>query len=532
MELTQEHAILQRLADLKVKSSVLEVQEVDREAMTKKTIQLINAQEDNVTRLTCDPIKILDQAGFEADEISESPVDFDSVMQELNDRLVRAGVIPGHPLFLGFIPSGQGTYPSALGGFLPAAFNTYSVIHLESPAAVQMENRLIQWVADLFGYPAGHAGNISSGGSLATLTALAVARDSRRLKAADFHRCVIYCSEFTHYAVQKGLGAVGMREAVLRKTPVDKSFKMTAAALEKQIKEDKEAGLLPFLVVATVGTTLTGSVDPVDDIADVCERHQLWLHVDAAYGGFFALCDDMKQLFVGVERSDSIVAIHTKSVVASEKKADRLRSTGSAAWSAPSPEKMQTPDAPGLFISSGVGVLVVKDGGKLQQTCSLEQTPSVFEGMQFFSAEHLSPCELSFELTRSFRGAQMWLPLKVFGVGVFRAALEEKLLLARYFYRKLKETGEFELPLEPELSVVLFRATAPPGVDINNFNQQLLNDLNSDGKVFMTPAVLGDQYYLRVCVLCFRTHMEHMDLCFSLIREKRDHLWGSFQSNA
>ncbi|XP_078683175.1 aromatic-L-amino-acid decarboxylase-like [Branchiostoma floridae x Branchiostoma belcheri] len=495
----EEHDLRQRLADLKVKTSVLEVKEVDREAMTKKTVQLINAHHDNVTRLTCDPIKVLDRGSFETTgEISESPVDFDSVMQDFNDSLVRAGVIPGHPMFLGFIPSGHGTYPAALGGFLPAAFTTYSTVHLESPAAVQIENRLIQWVADLFGYPAGHAGNISSGGSLATLTALAVARDSRQLKAADFHRCVIYCTEFTHFVVQKGLRAVGMREAVLRKTSVDKSFKMSTLDLEKQIKEDKEAGLLPFLVVATVGTTLTGSVDPVDDIADVCDRHQLWLHVDAAYGGFFALCDDMKQLFVGVERSDSIVV---------------------------NPHK-------GLFISSGVGVLVVKDGQKLQQTCSLEQTPSVYTGMQFFSAEHLSPCELSFELTRSFRGAQMWLPLNVFGVGVFRAALEEKLLLARYFYRRLKETGEFELPLEPELSVVLFRATAPPGVDINNFNQQLLKDLLSDGKIFMTAAVLGDQYYLRVCVLCFRTHIEHMDLCFSLIREKRGHLWGSFQSNA
>ncbi|XP_066276966.1 aromatic-L-amino-acid decarboxylase-like isoform X3 [Branchiostoma lanceolatum] len=493
------HSLSQRLADLKVQTSVLEVREVDRDVMTKKTIELINTHDNSVTELTLGPMKMLNQGSLETMEgIDESSVEFDSVMQDLNDRLVRAGVIPGHPMFLGFIPSGHGTYPAALGGFLPAAFTTYSGAHLGNPAAVQMENRLIKWVADLFGYPAGHAGNISSGGSLATLTALAVARDSRELKAADFHRCVIYCSEFTHFGVQKGLRAVGMREAILKKTPVDQSYRMTAAALERQIKEDTEAGLLPFLVVATVGTTLTGSVDPVEDIADVCERHQLWLHIDAAYGGFFALCDEMKQLFVGVERSDSIVV---------------------------NPHK-------GLFVPSGVGVLVVKDGKKLQQCCSFEETTNVYKGMQFFSAEHLSPCELSFELTRSFRGAQMWLPLKVFGVGVFRAALEEKLLLARYFYGKLKETGDFELPSEPELSVVVFRATAPPGVDINNFNQQLLNDLISDEKIFMTAATLHGQFYLRVCVLCFRTHIEHIDLCFSLIREKRGHLWGSFQSNA
>ncbi|XP_035672837.1 tryptophan decarboxylase 2-like [Branchiostoma floridae] len=126
----------------------------------------------------------------------------------------------------------------------------------------------------------------------------------------------------------------------------------------------------------------------------------------------------------------------------------------------------------------------------------------------------------------------MWLPLKMFGVGVFREALKEKLLLARYFHGKLKETGQFELPLEPELSVVLFRATAPPGVNINNFNQQLLDGLNSDGKIFMTPAVLSDQFYLRVCVLCFKAHIDHIDLCFSLIQDKRLYLWESLRSDA
>ncbi|XP_066277429.1 aromatic-L-amino-acid decarboxylase-like [Branchiostoma lanceolatum] len=499
MQQTQEEQLQQTLRDLKVKTTVLEVPQVERDKMTNRTMEMISAYEDNISKLTWGPVKTLDQGCPEViGEIMESPTKLDLVMQNFNAYLVNAGTNTGHPTFFGFIPAGGGTFPASLGSFIPATFATYSGVSWKSTAVVAMENKLITWVADLFGYPAGHAGNISSGGSLATLTALAVARDSKELKAADFHRCVVYCSEFTHYAVQKGLRAVGMREAILRTPPVDQSYKMTAAALERQIKEDQEAGLLPFLVVATVGTTLTGSVDPVDDIADVCERHQLWLHVDAAYGGFFALCDDVKQLFVGVERSDSIVV---------------------------NPHK-------GLFVPCGVGVLVVKDGKKLQQCCSMEQTPGPFKGCQLVSAEYLSPSELSFELTRPFRGAQMWLPLKVFGVGVFRIALQEKLLLARYFYGKLKVSVGFELPMEPELSVVLFRATAPPGVVINDFNQQLLDALNSDGKIFMTPAVLSDQLYLRVCVLCFRTHIEHVDLCFSVMQEKRLHLWESLRSEA
>ncbi|XP_035672835.1 tryptophan decarboxylase-like [Branchiostoma floridae] len=499
MQEAQEDNLHQTLLDLKVKTSVLEVPQVEREKMTSRTMEMVNTYDDNIRNLTWGPVKTSDQGSLPAvDEIEEGPSEYELVMQDFNAHLVNAGVNPGHPTFFGAIPTGGGTYPASLGAFIPATFATYSGVHLKRTSIVEMENKLITWVADLFGYPAGHAGNISSGGSLATLTALAVAWDSRELKAADFHRCVIYCSEFAHDAVKKGLRAVGMREATLRTVQVDKLFKMTAAALERQILEDKKAGLLPFLVAATVGTTLTGSVDPVNDIADVCDRHQLWLHVDAAYGGFFALCDEVKQLFAGVERSDSIVV---------------------------NPHK-------GLFVPCGVGVLVVKDGKKLQQCCSMDHTPTYFRGAPMFSAEHLSPSELSFELTRPFRGAQMWLPLKMFGVGVFREALKEKLLLARYLYGKLKETGQFELPLEPKLTVVLFRATAPPGVDSNNFNQQLFDGLNSDGKIFMTPAVLSDQFYLRVCVLCFRTHIEHLDLCFSLIQEKRLHIWELLRCDA
>ncbi|XP_035673156.1 tryptophan decarboxylase-like [Branchiostoma floridae] len=305
---TQEDNLHQTLLDLKEKTSVLEVPQVEREKMTSRTMEMVNTYDDHIRNLTWGPVKTADQGSLPViGEIEEDPSEYDLVMQDFNAHLANGGINPGHPTMFGFVPCGHGTYPAAMGAFIPVTFATYSGIHWKSTSIVEMENKLITWVADLFGYPAGHAGNISSGGSLATLTALAVARDSRELKAADFHRCVIYCSEFAHYSVQKGLRAVGLREAILRTVPVDKLLKMTASGLERQIIEDTKTGLLPFLVAATVGTTLTGSVDPVNDIADVCDRHQLWLHVDAAYGGFFALCDEMKQLFVGVERSDSIV---------------------------------------------------------------------------------------------------------------------------------------------------------------------------------------------------------------------------------
>ncbi|XP_078579542.1 aromatic-L-amino-acid decarboxylase-like [Branchiostoma floridae x Branchiostoma japonicum] len=370
MQDVQEDHLHQTLLDLKEKTSILEVPQVEREKMTSRTMEMVNTYDDNIRNLTWGPVKAADQGSLPAiGEIKEGPTDLDSVLQDFNAHLVNAGLNFGHPTFFAFIPTGGGIYPAALGAFIPAIFSTFSGFHGKNTSIIEMENKLITWVADLFGYPAWHAGNISSSASLSTLTALAVARDSKELKAADFHRCVIYCTEFTHFVVLKGLRAVGLREAILRTVPVDKSFKMTAAGLERQISEDKDAGLLPFLVVATVGTTLTGSVDPVNDIADVCDRHQLWLHVDAAYGGFFALCDEMKQLFAGVERTDSMVV---------------------------NPHK-------GMFMPFGVSVLLVKDGRKLQECCSMKQTPLCFKGCQLFSAEHLAPSELSFELSRPYR---------------------------------------------------------------------------------------------------------------------------------
>ncbi|XP_019644225.1 PREDICTED: aromatic-L-amino-acid decarboxylase-like [Branchiostoma belcheri] len=420
--------------------------------------------------------------------LDEGPADIDTVLQVYRQSVLGTGENALHPGYFAYIPTG-GLYPAALGDFLAAACGTYTGAYPLCPGGVEMENMLITWLAALLGYPQGHAGNISSGGTMATITALATARDSAGIKAADFHRCVLYGSTLLHHSAEKALQAVGMAEATVRKVPVDAEFRMNVFSLEQQIMQDKEAGLLPFVVVATVGTTDVGSVDPVDAIADVCRRHAVWLHVDGAYGGFFALVDDVKHLFRGVGRSDSVVL---------------------------NPHK-------GLFVPCGTGVLIVREGGKLLRCCSSHRLGNYYSCLQLSHTE-LSPCQLSFEQTRHFRGPRLWLPLKLYGIAAFRAALREKLLLARYFYQRLKETGLFELPLKPQLSVVVFRYATPPGEDTEYHNQRLLAAILSDGRVYLTPTTVGGAFFLRVCVLHFRSHLEHVDLCLTIIKQAAERI--------
>ncbi|KAI8490777.1 hypothetical protein Bbelb_315700 [Branchiostoma belcheri] len=452
--------------------------------------------------------------------LDEGPADIDTVLQVYRQSVLGTGENALHPGYFAYIPTG-GLYPAALGDFLAAACGTYTGAYPLCPGGVEMENMLITWLAELLGYPQGHAGNISSGGTMATITALATARDSARLKAADFHRCVLYGSTLLHHSAEKALQAVGMAEATVRKVPLDAEFRMNVFSLEQQIMQDKEVRGLwllafhpklpppipvlilpesasalpikspmssPHLLLATVGTTDVGSVDPVDAIADVCRRHDVWLHVDGAYGGFFALVDDVKHLFRGVGRSDSVVL---------------------------NPHK-------GLFVPCGAGVLIVREGGKLLRCCSSHRLGNYYSCLQLSHTE-LSPCQLSFEQTRHFRGPRLWLPLKLYGISAFRAALREKLLLARYFYQRLKETNLFELPLKPQLSVVVFRYATPPGEDTEYHNQRLLAAILSDGRVYLTPTTVGGAFFLRVCVLHFRSHLEHVDLCLTIIKQAAEH---------
>ena len=418
----------------------------------------------------------------------EDGTDFNEVLDVLGSQVDSPGLNPASGKHAGYIPGG-GVYPSAIADYLAAVTNRYTGVFFSSPGAVRIENMCIRWMCDLIGYPKGAAGNLTSGGSIANLIGLVAARDDSGISGGDFERAVIYTTHQVHHCVIKAIKFAGLQDAVVRTIPMDDRYRMQADKLAQQVQDDEEEGLMPLTIFASAGTTDLGAVDPLDDIAKIANQHDIWFHVDAAYGGFFLLTDHGKEVMAGIEKSDSVTI---------------------------DPHK-------GLFLPYGSGALLVKDGQKLYD--SQHMTANYLQDT-LKATEEASPADLSPELSKHFRGLRMWLPLQLFGVAPFRAALEEKLLLTRYFYDELQQIDRIEVGPEPELSVLFFRYVPEEG-DANTFNKKLVDEIHRDGRVFLSSTHIDDTVYLRLAVLSFRTHLQEVDLILSVLREKIHKLAGA-----
>jgi glutamate/tyrosine decarboxylase-like PLP-dependent enzyme len=248
---------------------------------------------------------------------------------------------------------------------------------------------------------------------------------------------------------------------------------MSVEGLEQALEEDRRNGIRPWLIVASAGTVDTGAIDPLLKIAELANRYGAWLHVDGAYGGLFALCEGGRALLQGIEQADSVAL---------------------------DPHKT-------LFLPYGTGAAVVRDGSHLLNAFSAS-ADYIHPFMETDVGP--SPSDLSPELTRHFRALRLWLPLQVAGLGAFRAAQTEKLALARYFHQRLSEMEGFDPGPPPDLSVVAFRYL-PKNADVDEFNLRLMNHIQQEGRVMMSGTRIDGSYYLRCAILCFRTHLEHVD---------------------
>ncbi|MEO6168576.1 MAG: aminotransferase class V-fold PLP-dependent enzyme [Chitinophagales bacterium] len=419
-------------------------------------------------------------AGLFSFPFTEDPVDIELALSVLKNQVDHAGLNPASGGHLGYIPGG-GIYYAALGDYLADVFNRYAGVYFASPGAVRMENMLIQWMSGLIGYPKEAVGNLTSGGSIANLMGIVCARDASQIKARDFEKAVIYLSKQVHHSVDKAIRIAGLKECIIRHVPLDEQYRMKADDLERMIVLDKTNQLLPFLVVASAGTTDTGAIDPLDEIGSIAKKQELWYHVDGAYGGFFMLTESGKQKLKGIEQSDTLVI---------------------------DPHKT-------LFLPYGSGVVLAKDKSQLNAS-HFYAANYMQDTLQ--ATEEVSPADVSPELTKHFRGLRLWLPLKLLGIKPFRACLEEKLLLADYFYEKVQEIG-FETGPEPQLSVVTYRYIPKTG-DANEFNKRLVEEVQKDGRVFISSTMLDGKFTLRAAIVSFRTHLQTIDLLLEVLKEK------------
>jgi aromatic-L-amino-acid/L-tryptophan decarboxylase len=473
----------ERLRRLEHQSRPLDLDAEERLSLRDKVVAHADGYMEGLDRRPVYDVSDDDRGTFHDSLISEEPMDPDAVLELLDRGVNRGGVTIGSAGHMAYIP-GSNLHASALADYLGAVFNKYSGLSFASPGMVRMERMLLRWVADLVGYPATAAGDLTSGGSIASLVAIVTAREASGLRARDFEKAVVYLSEQTHHAIGKALRIAGLEELVKRFVPLDDRHRMRPEALEKAIEADAKMGLYPWMIAATAGTTDTGAVDPLTDIADIARRHDLWMHVDGAYGAAFALTEYGGRILRGIERSDSMVV---------------------------DPHK-------GLFLPFGSGIALVRDGRHLlhahHYNASYLQDQNVLA-----SGDEISPADLSPELTRPNRALRLWLPLKLAGVAPFRAALEEKLLLARYFHEQMMQKDGFEVGAPPDLSIVTFRYV-PRNGDPNTFNRRLIDAVQRDGRIFVSSTMIDGRFTLRLAVLSLRTHLETVDLAIDILREK------------
>ncbi len=415
------------------------------------------------------------------DRLGEEPIAFDELLKFVGTEVVTPGLNTTSGNHYGYIPGG-GLFTSAVGDYIAAVTNRYAGVFFASPGAAALETRLINWMAEMIGYPKGAGGFLASGGSMANMTAIHAARDHAELKAADFESSVVYLSSQTHHCVARALNICGLNECKKRFIALDERFRMNPKALEEAIAKDRAKGLKPWLIVASAGTTDLGAIDPLEDIGKIAQRENIWYHIDAAYGGFFLLADEGREKLKGISMADSVVL---------------------------DPHK-------GMFLPYGSGALVVKDVTHLAHAHNFDAN---YMQDALVGEASYSPSEISPELSKHFRGLRLWFPLKLHGTKAFKSSLEEKLQLSRYAWSRMKKMKDIEVSPEPELTTFTFR-WKPQGKEKiwDEINHNVHLAILEEGEVFLSTTKIHDQFWFRMTILSVRTHLEEVERFLTAIQ--------------
>ncbi len=445
--------------------------------------QLVDAAMERIIKFTAtieqQPIDLSNQADPQfvrslAEPIPRTPTDFDSLLNIIFDQTAPYAINAASPGFMGYVPGG-GIFHTAIADLIANTLNRYVGVSNVAPALNQLEANVIRWLCEIVDYPTTARGFLTSGGSLANLSALITARHVRL--GEDFSKGVIYISNQAHHCLEKAARLAGFPKKNFRVLDVDDNYRLRPEQVYEEIVKDRAQGLTPFMIAASAGTTNSGAVDPLPELADLAKREKLWFHIDGAYGGLFRMTERGKQTLQGLERADSVVL---------------------------DPHKT-------LFLPYGTGALLVRNGDDLKATHSshADYMPTLQEDEYMMDF-----CELSPELTRPFRGLRIWLPFKMHGAQVFKDYLDEKLDLAQHIQNKIEQHPQLELLAPAELSILAFALnnTYESLEQRNAATKRLMELINSKQRVMLTGTLLKGVYAIRIAVLAFRTHQERMDM--------------------
>lgn len=409
------------------------------------------------------------------------PEDAGDAKDALEDagRVLDASISPSRPLYLGYIGS-TGLEMGVLASALSATYDANLAV--TAGGADLVEEQTLRWVAQFVGFPLAE-GAFTSGGMTSNLTALLAARElalpNSRTDGIGGRRAAVYCSDEAHHSVVRAVEVCGLGSSAVRRIPIDGRRRMQPQALDEALSSDIAAGVVPVAVVATAGTTLTGAVDPIDGVADVCARHGAWLHVDGAYGLPGAAAPTAASLFEGLGRADSATLDAHK-------------------W---------------LGVQKSCSVVMMRETGRLRAAFGHEERYMLHEG------DVANPVDRTLEYSRPLRSLRLWMAFRVHGAAQYRAWIERTLANARLLTEALHEATEFELLHDPMLSTVCFRHV-PPGVeDLDAHNLRLAHEMQRDGRVFLAPASVDGRACLRACFVNFRTTPDEVERVPEVARE-------------
>ena len=394
------------------------------------------------------------------------------VLEQFERQVVKPTNHVDHPRFFAYIPLAN-NFVGVMADALASGYNLFNAVWLQGPGAAQVERLTVDWLRQIFGFPPETGGTFVSGGSVANLTALAVARRIRL--GDDMNGAVAYCSDQVHFAVSRGMRVLGFKPEQLRKIPSDDNFRLPIASLREAIAADRADGKLPFCVVASAGTTNTGAVDPLPALADLCEQENLWLHVDGAYGAPAILAEKGERALKGLERVDSLAMDAHK-------------------W---------------LFQPIECGCVLVRDRRWLSHT--FKETSEVLKDVQL-EGEEINLMYQGVQLTRQFKALKLWMSFKVFGLDAISEAIAAGFENAESAERLLREAGCWEIVTPAQMAIVTFRYKPRDGDETlaNRVTHNLVGRMLENGLAFASGTQLREKTVMRMCTNNPRTSRDDL----------------------
>jgi len=469
--------------------------DVSDEEMRRLSLRVVDAVVTHLATLRDQPAqKSLSRAEARAMIAGPAPekgIPFDEILSFLDKQVFPNHAREPHPHFMGYIPSSP-TFPAVLGDWLATGYNFFAGVWSVASGPNEIELTVLDWFRQWLGMPDGTSGLITSGGSTATLTALVAARHAADPSATALSRMTLYTSDQAHSSVERAAWIVGIPRGNVRAVASDEDFRMRVAELRDAIAADRAAGMKPFAIIASAGTTSTGAVDPLTEIADVCAEESLWFHVDAAYAGFAALTESGAKTLRGIARANSVTLDPHK-------------------W---------------LFVPFECGCLLARDPRRLEEAFSVH--PEYLTDVR--AREHeVNFADLGPQLTRAAHALKVWTSINYFGVAGMREAIARGIRRAEHAERRLSSMAGFEILSPAQFGVICFRARPDGSTDdqeLNALNERINARVNASGRFLTSSTRLRGRFSLRLCTQVHRMTEDDVDEVLEAMAEALDHEWG------